>query len=151
MTKRRLLVVDDELSFTRLLKLNLEQSGDYEVRVENGSERVVAAVREFRPALILLDIAMPGLSGPALATRLRADPATRATPIVFLSAAVGKKRVREKQGQIGGYPIIAKPASLDEILEAIEPHLPAVPSAAESPAAAEQSWLDGASPARIGL
>ena len=146
MTKRRLMLVDDEPSFTRLLKLNLEQLGDYDVRVENGSERALAAAREFRPDLILLDIAMPGLSGPALAAQLRADAGTRATPIVFLSAAVGKKRVREKQGRIAGYPIIAKPASLEEILEGIEPYLPAAPAAGPR-LVTEQSWLDGACPA----
>ena len=38
MNKRRILIVDDEISFTRLLKLNLEQTNDYVVRVENRAE-----------------------------------------------------------------------------------------------------------------
>src|SRR2546423_5120830 len=59
MSKRRILVVDDETSITRLLKLNLEQTGSYEVREENLGARVLEAAREFKPDLVLLDVMMP--------------------------------------------------------------------------------------------
>lgn len=123
MNKKRILVVDDEASFTRLLKLNLEQTADYEVKVENGAERALNAAREFRPDLILLDMVMPGMFGGDLAALLRADAEVSRTPVVFLSAAVGRQRVQENHGRIGGYPFIAKPASLDEIVTGIECHL----------------------------
>jgi DNA-binding response OmpR family regulator len=115
--------VDDEAGFTRLLKLNLEQTEDYEVQVENGAQGALKAAREFQPDLILLDMVMPDLFGGDLAAQLRADAQVNRTPVLFLSAAVGKKRVQEHHGQIGGYPIIAKPASLDEIVTGIERHL----------------------------
>ena len=65
--KKRILVVDDEPSITRLLKLNLEQTGDYEVATENSPKAAVAAAEEFQPELLLLDVVMPGRlqDGPA--------------------------------------------------------------------------------------
>ena len=63
MNKKRILLVDDEKSLTTLLKLNLEETGDYEVRVENFPEDALAAVRAFQPDLVLLDLIMPRLPG----------------------------------------------------------------------------------------
>jgi CheY-like chemotaxis protein len=133
MKKKRILVVDDEVSFTRLLKLNLEQTDDYVVRIENTGERIVKAAREFRPDLILLDVVMPGMFGNEAAERLRADTEVRSTPVVFLSAAMGKRWVQENHGCIGGYPFIAKPASLNEIVEGIEHSLVMPPQPATAP------------------
>ena len=74
MNTKRILVVDDEPSVTRSLKLNLENTMRYEVRIENDSSRVVAAAREFHPDLILLDVVMPGLDGCDVSARIHADP-----------------------------------------------------------------------------
>jgi CheY-like chemotaxis protein len=123
MKKKRILVVDDEVSFTRLLKLNLEQTDDYEVKIENGGERALSAAREFRPDLILLDVVMPDMFGPEVAHRLHADAEVRATPVVFLSAALGKPCAADRHAGLPGYPFIAKPASLNEIVEGIEQSL----------------------------
>jgi DNA-binding response OmpR family regulator len=123
MKKKRILVVDDEVSFTRLLKLNLEQTNDYEVRVETWAEDALPAAREFRPDLILLDVVMPRMNGGDVAARFQADASLKTTPIVFLSAAVAKKWVQEHDGVVGGFPFIAKPASVEEVIDAIEEHL----------------------------
>ena len=116
------MIVDDEASFTRLLKLNLEQTNQYEVRVENG-RKMPSRRLEFQPDLIMLDVMMPRLFGGDVASQLRADPALKATPIVFLSAAVRKERVTEHDGVIHGFPFLAKPASLEDVVAFIERHL----------------------------
>ena len=72
--KKRILVVDDEPSITRLLKLNLEQTNEYVVRAENDARAAIAAAEEFKPHLILLDVMMPGLDGGELASRFEANP-----------------------------------------------------------------------------
>jgi DNA-binding response OmpR family regulator len=123
-TKKRILVVDDEASFTRLLKLNLEQTEDYEVLVENSPEHAVAAARRFKPDLALLDVMMPEMDGGTLATSLRACASLERLPIVFLTAAVKKEEVASHRGQIGGFPFIAKPVDLGELIDAINAHLP---------------------------
>jgi two-component system, OmpR family, response regulator len=121
--QKRILVVDDEPSITRLLKLNLEQTGDYAVRTENASKDAPAAAEAFRPDLILLDVMMPGLDGGDLAGVFRTSPTTRNVPIVFLTAAVTREEVRAHHGLIGGLPFLAKPVNLHEVLGCLERHL----------------------------
>ncbi len=121
--KKRILVVDDEPSITRLLKLNLEQTGDYEVATENVSRATLAAARRFQPHLIMLDVMMPGLDGGSLASQLQASPELNAVPIVFLTAAVTREEVRERHGLVGGLPFLAKPVNLNEVLTCLQHHL----------------------------
>ena len=121
--KKRILVVDDEPSITRLLKLNLEQTGDYEVATENVSKAALAAAEEFQPDLILLDVMMPGLDGGNLASRLQASPKLKGVPIVFLTATVTREEVRARRGLVGGLPFLAKPVNLQEVLACLERHL----------------------------
>jgi CheY-like chemotaxis protein len=120
--KIRVLLVDDEESFTRILKLNLERTGKYEVRVENWGGAAAAAAREFKPDVVLLDVIMPQMFGGDVANQFKEDPELKQFPIVFLSASVKPTRVAEHDGIIGGYPFIAKPASIESVIEGIENH-----------------------------
>ncbi len=122
MAKKRILLVDDEKSFTSLLKLNLEETGAYEVRVENWAEDALGAAKEFRPDLVLLDIIMPRMPGGNVASQIKEDPALRDTPIVFLTAAVRKHQVEENDGIICDFPCLAKPATVEMVIEMIEKH-----------------------------
>ena len=121
--KKRILLVDDEKSLTTLMKLNLEESGRYEVRVENWPEDAQAAAREFKPDLVLLDIIMPRLPGGDVAALFKADPQLKDVPIVFLTAAVRKSQVEDHEGYICDYPCLAKPATAEEVMAMIEKHL----------------------------
>jgi CheY-like chemotaxis protein len=123
MARKRILLVDDEKSFTSLLKLNLEEHGAYEVRVENWAEDALTAAREFKPDLVLLDIIMPRMPGGNVAAALKADPALKDTPIVFLTAAVRQHQVEENDGIICDFPCLAKPATVEKIIETIEKHV----------------------------
>jgi len=122
-TKKRILVVDDQSDITRLLKHGLEQTNDYEVREENDSSAALAAAEEFRPHLILLDVMMPGMDGGELAGTLRASAKLKSVPIVFLTAAITKEEVTEREGRTGGWPILAKPFVIPEVLACVERHL----------------------------
>jgi len=123
MAKKRILLVDDEKSLTSLLKLNLEETGNYDVRVENWPEDALGAARQFKPDLILLDIIMPRMPGGNVAAQIDADPELNGTPIVFLTAAVRKHQVEENEGIISERPCLAKPASMEEVIAIIEKHL----------------------------
>ncbi len=120
MAKKRILLVDDEKSFTSLLKINLEETGNYDVRVENWAEDAFAAAKEFRPDLVLLDIIMPRMPGGNVAAQIKADRELADTPIVFFTAAVRKHQVEENEGIICDHPCIAKPASLEVVVDMIE-------------------------------
>jgi CheY-like chemotaxis protein len=121
--KKRILVVDDEPDITWMIKLNLEQTGRYEVRTENQGIKAIEAAREFRPDLILLDVMMPGMLGSEIAEQLQADPQLRTIKFVFLTAVVTKEEALRSSGQIGGHTFVAKPISADDLCRVIEDHL----------------------------
>jgi CheY-like chemotaxis protein len=121
--KKRILIVDDESGFTRLLKLTLEKTGRYLVREQNDGTLARETAREFRPDLILLDIVMPKIDGGDVASQLKADPSLKATKIVFLTAIVSKKEATQGSGLIGGFPFLSKPVSLDALRACIEENL----------------------------
>lgn len=116
MGKKKILVIDDEPDFTGMLKLNLEETGEYEVREVNEGTRALAAAREFQPDLIFLDIMMPDLSGGEVAQQIDEDHALKGTPIVFLTALVKK----EEEQMIGNRPFVAKPPTLDKVVDTIK-------------------------------
>ena len=122
--KRRILIVDNDRDTTHLLKILLEKTGNYLVLQENDASRAHQTARDFRPAVILLDIVMPETDGGEVAARIEADPELHNTPIIFLTALV--TRAEAKTGiQIQGHPFVAKPISIPELINTIEKHLPA--------------------------
>jgi CheY-like chemotaxis protein len=121
-TRKRIFIVDDESGFTRLLKLTLEGTGRYLVKEINDGTSAWLAAREFKPDLVFLDIVMPKIDGGEVAQKIRSDPALAHVPIIFLTAIVAK---REAGQEIGGYPFLAKPVSLEAITACIEEHLAA--------------------------
>ncbi len=123
MSKKRIMIVDDEAAFTRLLKLSLEQTGQYEVQVENDARGAVRVARQFLPDLVLMDVMMPGIDGGTLATHFQANSDLERVPIVFLTAAVKRDEVRARQGKIGGLPFLAKPVDLEEVTHCLRQHL----------------------------
>jgi two-component system, OmpR family, response regulator len=120
MDKKRILLVDDEPSFTRLMKLNLEMNGPYEVQIENDPARVLTTARSFRPDLIFLDVIMPDMDGGEVAATLRADAALKHVPIVFLTAVVSKNEVFDRGDVIGGQTFLAKPVTFEDVKQTIE-------------------------------
>ena len=124
MTKKRILIVDDEPSITQLLRLNLEKTGHYTIRTENAAECVLSALQEFKPELILLDVMMPGMDGGTLAGKIHQTRAFKNVPIVFLTAAVKQEELDARNGVIGGFPYIAKPLNVKGVIAIIEKHLP---------------------------
>ena len=121
--KKRILVVDDHARNTRLMKLYLEQTNHYEVREENDANAALATAEAFQPHLILLDVMMPDLDGGKLASLFKASLKLKAVPIVFLTAAITKEEVKAKGGQVGGYPFLAKPVVLTEVVACLEQQL----------------------------
>jgi len=119
--KPKILIVDDEASFTKLTRMSLT---DYEICEENDSAKALETAREFNPDLILLDVVMPDFDGGDLAAQFRADPLLKSVPIVFLTAIVTQKET-EKRKLFGGYPFIAKPVTPEGLIENIEKFLDA--------------------------
>jgi CheY-like chemotaxis protein len=121
--KKRILAVDDQASNTRLVKLYLEQTGNYLVREENNARAALSTAEEFQPHLILLDVMMPGIDGGELSTSIKASPRLKSVPVVFLTAVVTKEEVEEGHGKVGGHPFLAKPVVLSEMITCLKFHL----------------------------
>jgi two-component system OmpR family response regulator len=123
MSKRRILVIDDEPGVTKLVKLNLERTGQYEVRAENDPRAGLAAAREFQPDLILLDVVMPQMDGGDLVAQIRSDQRLQDTPIVFLTAVLAREETGGGEIVSGGMRFLAKPVKLKELVACIEQSL----------------------------
>jgi len=119
MKTKRILIVDDEAGFTRLLKLTLEGTKRYIVKEENDGSRALTTARQFRPDLILLDIMMPKVDGGDVARQIASDPILKDVKIVFLTAIVSQKEAGAAGG-IGGFPFMAKPVSLAALTQMLE-------------------------------
>lgn len=120
MQKQRILVIDDESSITRLLKLNLELTGRYEVMEANSGSDAMDKAVSFRPQLMLMDIIMPDIDGGALAGQMLGDERLAEIPIIFLTAAITRDEARDTSGFIGNYPFLAKPIQIEDLLRQIE-------------------------------
>ena len=118
--KKRILVVDDEPALTRMVKLNLERTGNYEVRTENQGSKAVQAAREFKPDLIFLDVMMPDMTGDEVSAQLKEDEELSRIKFIFITAIVTKDETENMGTNIGGNEFLAKPVKTDELLATIE-------------------------------
>jgi CheY-like chemotaxis protein len=117
--KSKILVIDDESSFTHIVKLFFEDTGRYEVKEVNKGTEGLTAAQQYRPDLILLDIYMPDLCGGEVAAQIRDDKDLKDIPIVFLTALIRKN----EQKSISGCSYIAKPIRMKDLMTSVERQL----------------------------
>jgi sigma-B regulation protein RsbU (phosphoserine phosphatase) len=108
----RVLVVDDVRANVDMLLEALR--GDYKLSVALDGESALRAVAKGAPDLVLLDIVMPGLDGYEVCRRLRADPATREIPIMFLSSLEDVKD-KARGFEMGANDYLTKPFEILEV------------------------------------
>lgn len=111
-----ILVVDDEPTICRLVRSALELSGFQVLEASNGMLGLKLAQME-QPDLILLDIALPQMSGLEVNRRLQGDATTASIPVLYLTGLVPETD-RDSSGSVQGY--IAKPFSPALLIERIE-------------------------------
>jgi CheY-like chemotaxis protein len=117
--KKTILIIDDEEDFTHFVKLNLEQTGNFEVLTASNGPDGIEMANHYQPDLILLDIIMPTMTGTQVAEALRNNKATKDIPIIFVTAIVKRGEVGSKDYQFGGNYFVFKPVKLDELLSEI--------------------------------
>ncbi len=119
--KRRIFAVDDEESFSELLKMNLEKVGLYEVEVESDPTAALEHAKRFKPDVIILDVVMPAIHGPELASQLRADDDLVHVPIIMLTSLMEGS---ESGGVTrDGLLYLAKPIRIKNLVHCIEEHV----------------------------
>jgi CheY-like chemotaxis protein len=112
-----ILIVDDNAANLKLARVILTSEG-YEVRTAGDAEEALAAVRDHAPALILMDIQLPGMDGLELTRRLKADPRTRGIAILALTA-YAMKGDEERMLAAGCDGYVAKPIDRQRLIQQI--------------------------------
>ena len=111
---RDVLVVEDERATQELMRAVVEDLLGGHARMCDHGEHCLQLARERTPALVLLDLMLPGLSGWEVARRLRQDPRTSAVPIIAVSA-LARSQERESALHAGCDAYVAKPFTPDEL------------------------------------
>jgi CheY-like chemotaxis protein/anti-sigma regulatory factor (Ser/Thr protein kinase) len=111
-----MLVIEDDERSAELLRIFLEDSGFAVVLAADGDEGVEAA-RRLRPAAIVLDLLLPGVSGWDVLTRLKGEPGLADIPVVIVSMV----DERGKGYALGAADYLVKPVGREELLGALRP------------------------------
>jgi len=112
------LIIDDEPEITEIVDVFLSNAG-YTVVAENTALDGIKTAKKIRPAVILLDIMMPGMDGYEVCNELKADAVTADIPVIFLTG----KDSRDDSGrsfQVGGDLFVKKPFSCERLLEIVK-------------------------------
>jgi two-component system, cell cycle response regulator DivK len=117
MANELILIVEDNPKNLKLVRDTLQVKGYQTIEAETGEERVRLAQAR-HPALILMDIQLPGMNGVEALKRLRADPVTSSTPVIAITASVmTQDRARIMAAGFDGFQ--GKPISVKELLATV--------------------------------
>jgi CheY-like chemotaxis protein len=120
MSRKVIIAVDDEADIRTLVCFCLKSSGDFEVlEAKNGEESIALAIAH-RPALIIMDVRMPGIGGIVACRRLKANPATAHIPVIFLSAWHSEEQAAL---DAGGADFLLKPFSPDILIATVQKYI----------------------------
>jgi DNA-binding response OmpR family regulator len=117
MVMPKILIVDDDVAITELMKTLVTMEG-YEPITVNNSMEAMDIAKSVEPDLITLDLMMPGLSGFELCKLLREDPRFNDTPIVIVSAKDDPES-KDKALKAGAKDYIIKPFKVDDFINKI--------------------------------
>ena len=107
-TLSRILCVEDDPDIRLVLRFSLGRVGGYELLMCPDGPSALAQAAAFAPQLVLLDVMMPGMSGPETLAALRAMPEMRGVPVVFLTAKALLDEVEDILA-LGATGLIVKP------------------------------------------
>ena len=111
--RRRILVVDDNRDAAQALRVLLESDG-HEVRVAGDGRSGLAAAKEYRPDVALLDIGLPKMSGYELARRMRAEPSLESTLLIAVTG-YGQMHDRARASASGFHHHLVKPVEFSAL------------------------------------
>jgi len=104
----RILLVEDDPDVAMVARLALEALGGFRVLLCTTGEQALARAPGFAPDLVLLDVMMPGMDGPAIFASLHRTPGLENVPVAFMTAKVRPHEVRDLMA-LGVADVIPKP------------------------------------------
>ena len=105
---QKILYVEDDADIRSIVGMSLEMVGDYDVKACASCSEAVQVVDDFEPDLLLLDVIMPDMDGPATLRALRKRPSAADAPAVFITAKVQAGDI-EQYRRLGVFDVIIKP------------------------------------------
>jgi two-component system alkaline phosphatase synthesis response regulator PhoP len=121
MSKKRILVVDDEVDLVETVRFSLELEG-YDVLVAYNGEEGLNQARKENPDLILLDLMLPKLDGYKVCRLLKFDERYKHIPILMLTAKIQEKD-KVTGMETGANEYITKPFEMDELMKKVKGYL----------------------------
>jgi DNA-binding response OmpR family regulator len=118
MSKKKILIVEDEESLLKLESILLTSKG-YEVRGVPNGMAALESLKEEKPDLILLDIMLPEIDGFEVCRRIKSEPATKHIPIIMLTAKKSREDMARGE-QVGADWYITKPFKSAMVIETIQ-------------------------------
>jgi CheY-like chemotaxis protein len=122
----RILHVDDEPDIREIVNISLSLNPDFELRACSSGTQALTAAAEWLPFLVLLDVMMPGMDGPATLAQLRANPQSADLPVLFMTARAQTKEI-EHFIALGAEGVISKPFDPMTLGALVLSHLQAIP------------------------
>jgi CheY-like chemotaxis protein len=120
MSNKAIIAVDDEPDIRILVCFCLKSSGDFEVLEAKSGEEAITLAIAHQPALIIMDVRMPGMGGIEACRRLKANPTTASIPVIFLSAWHSEERAAL---EAGGMAFLLKPFNPDELIATVQKYI----------------------------
>src|SRR6476661_3443019 len=117
----RILLVDDDATNLDVLRHTLDGRG-YRLFVTRSGENAIDVARRVQPALVLLDVVMPGIDGYETCRRLKEDPQTREAAVIFLSS-LDETKDKVRGLEVGAVDFVSKPFQKDEVVARVNTHL----------------------------
>ena len=121
-----ILVVDDNHDNAQIIREYLEARG-YAVAVAHGGDEALACFDQVRPALVLLDVMMPGRSGWEVCRMMKAHPAHGRNVRVIMVTALGEWDDKKEALQTGADDFVTKPVNLPDLATRVQRNLALVP------------------------
>ncbi len=118
---RSVLYVDDDPDIREVVQMAFETLSDVLLRTVDGGEAALASLRGERPDMVLLDVMMPGLDGPATLQRMRAELGLGAIPVLFMTAKSLPHEL-EHLRRLGSVGIIGKPFDPMQLPRTVQTH-----------------------------
>jgi DNA-binding response OmpR family regulator len=105
---KKLLYIDDDADIREIVQMALSLDGQMNVLVSEGGERALVKIRAERPDLVMLDVMMPGMDGPAILAQMRSDEQLMHIPVIFMTAKTSSQEIARFRS-LSAIGVIAKP------------------------------------------
>jgi CheY-like chemotaxis protein/tetratricopeptide (TPR) repeat protein len=131
-----ILCADDDRGFCQILSRAFTQAG-YQVEMAHDGLAAIERAKALKPALMMLDVMLPGLDGFGVLEAIRGEKAIAATPALFLSGCTFTPEYQKRARSLAASAVLKKPVPLDQLLACVQQAVASVPARPPGPLALE--------------